>query len=135
MNACWGTRDAAAAPQLRASNGIVFLFIVRIVPYYRSLEIALYLPKRGVEPRWGLQLFIVTIFVYIIAMPFLRLGTYSTRLFLMERLPIVRIKMSSFPFKLFGSELKIENALGVWKRPLRLREYHLFHIFLVGRLS
>lgn len=59
--------------QLRASNGIVFLFIVRIVPHYRSLEIALYLPKRGVEPRWVLQLFIVTIFVYIIAMPFLRL--------------------------------------------------------------
>lgn len=38
-----------AAPQLRASNGIVFLFIVRIGPHYRSLEIALYLPKRGAE--------------------------------------------------------------------------------------
>lgn len=43
--------DAAAAPQRWASNGIVFLFIVRIVPRYRSLEIALYLPKHGVELR------------------------------------------------------------------------------------
>lgn len=52
------------APHLRASDGIVFLFIVRIVPQYHSSGIALYLPKRFVEPKWFLQLYSYYYFLF-----------------------------------------------------------------------
>lgn len=86
---------------------------MRIVPHYRSLEIALYLPKRGVEPRWVLQLFIVTIFVYIIAMPFLRLEYIQYGFISDGALANSSYQDEFISFQIVWWRAEIENALGV----------------------